>query len=185
MRDATIARNYAEAYLALATKAGEREGWGKMLSDLAEGAERDERVRRFLEAPQIGEEEKIAVLARAFADRLPRPALRFLQLLVHNRRQTLLPAIAAAYRGLLDELEGRVHATVTLARSPDAAELQGITTRLSGALGASVVPHVVVNPAILGGVVVRVGDTVMDGSVRHRLALLRRRMLHAPSTGAR
>ena len=177
MRDTTIARNYAEAFLALATKANDREGWGRMLSDIADAIQRDERLRRFLEAPQISGEQKNAVLAKAFSDRMPRPMLRFLQILVRNRRQMLIPAIASEYRDLVDQLEGRVHARVTVAREPGPDEQRAIAAELSRALDRTVIPHLVVNPAILGGVVVRVGDTVMDGSVRRRLGLLRSRMV--------
>jgi F-type H+-transporting ATPase subunit delta len=103
--------------------------------------------------------------------------VRFLQALVNNRRQMLIPVIAHAYHDLVDQVEGRVHASVTLAREADEADRAVVTNQLSRALGKSVVPHFHVNPAILGGVVVRVGDTVMDGSVRRRLATLRGKML--------
>ena len=177
MRDTTIARNYAEAFLVLATKANDREGWGRTLSDIANAVERDERLRRFLEAPQISGEQKNEVLAKALGDRMARPMLRFLQILVKNRRQMLIPTIAAEYQDLVDAIEGRVHARVTVARDPAEDERRAIAAELSRALERTVVPHFVVNPAILGGVVVRVGDTVMDGSVRRRLGLLRSRMV--------
>src|SRR5687768_12386821 len=102
MRDATIARNYAEALLALARKADDLAGWGRMISDVASGVEQDVRLRRFLEAPQVSAERKNAILAKAFEDRVPRHFLRFLQKLVLNRRQMLIPAIATQYHHLVD-----------------------------------------------------------------------------------
>ena len=177
MRDTTIARNYAEALLALARKANDLEGWGAMFDDVATAVQTDERLRRFLEAPQISGQEKNAVLARAFQDRLPRLLVRFLQTLVNNRRQLLIPQIATEYRMLLDEAAGRVHAEVTVAKPADPETHSTIARRLSKLIGKQVVPHLHVNPGILGGVIVRVGDTVMDGSVRKRLATLRARML--------
>lgn len=74
-------------------------------------------------------------------------------------------------------MEGRVHANVTMAKDASDEDRNLLAEQLSRVLGKTVVPHVTVNPAILGGVVVRVGDTVMDGSVRKRLATLRSRML--------
>jgi F-type H+-transporting ATPase subunit delta len=103
--------------------------------------------------------------------------VRFLQQLVHNRRQMLIPEVAAEYFSLLDEAEGRVHAQVTVARPTDDAQRDTIARELSRVLGKQVVPHMTVNPAILGGVVVKVGDRVMDGSVRRRLASLRDRLV--------
>jgi F-type H+-transporting ATPase subunit delta len=177
MRDATIARNYAQALLALARKAEDLAAWGRMIDDVANAIERDDRLRRFLEAPQISAAQKNAVLAKAFEYRAPRLFLRFLQRLVMNRRQMLIPEIANEYRDLVDEVEGRVHAQVTLAKPVDEEQRAAIARQLTHTLGQPVVPEVRINPNILGGIIVRVGDRVMDGSVRRRLGLLRNRMI--------
>ncbi|HZF67669.1 MAG TPA: F0F1 ATP synthase subunit delta [Gemmatirosa sp.] len=177
MRDATIARNYADALLTLARKAEDPHGWGRMLMEVADAVERDDRLRLFLEAPRITAEAKNAVLGRAFQDRYPRLLVRYLQTLVTKRRQMLLPLIATEYFSLLDEAEGRVHAQVTLALAPSDADRANLAVQLSRVLGKTVIPHVTVNPAILGGVVVKVGDTVIDGSVRRRLGKLRQQLL--------
>jgi len=177
MRDATIARNYAEALLMLAQKADDLPAWGRLIDDVASAMERDDRLRRFLEAPQVSADEKNAVLSKAYEDRAPRLFLRFLQRLVMNRRQMLIPDIANEYRDLVDEVEGRIHAQVTLARDVDDEQRAEIARQLSHTLGKTVVPQVRINPNILGGIIVRVGDRVMDGSVRRRLGILRSRML--------
>ena len=177
MRDATIARNYAAALLALARKADDLTAWGRMIDDVANAVERDDRLRRFLEAPQISAAQKNAVLSKAFEDRAPRLFLRFLQRLVMNRRQMLIPEIANEYRDLVDEVEGRVHAQVTLAKPIDEEQRAVIARHLTHTLGQPVVPQVRINPNILGGIIVRVGDRVMDGSVRKRLGILRNRMI--------
>ena len=177
MRDATIARNYAEALLMLAQKADDLPAWGRLIDDVASAVERDDRLRRFLEAPQVSADEKNAVLSKAYEDRAPRLFLRFLQRLVMNRRQMLIPDIANEYRDLVDEVEGRIHAQVTLARDVDDEQRAEIARQLSHTLGKTVVPQVRINPNILGGIIVRVGDRVMDGSVRRRLGILRSRML--------
>jgi F-type H+-transporting ATPase subunit delta len=147
-----------------------------MARELAESVERDVKLRRFLESPRLSADRKNAVLAKAFQDRFPRLLVRFLQTLIANGRQMLLPQIVTQYYDLLDEAEGRVHARVTVARAQSAEAEAAMTAQLSRALGKQVVSHVSVNPAILGGVVVKVGDTVMDGSVRRRLSTLRTRM---------
>lgn len=176
MRARTIARNYAEALLALASKADNRDGFGAMIRDVSNAITSDRTVHRFLESPRVSYEEKNALLSKAFGDRVPRVFLRFLQTVVHNRRQMLIPAIATEYGSLLDAEEGRVHADVTVAMPVDDAETANIGAQLSRALGKTVVPHVSVDAAIMGGVVVRIGDTVMDGSVRRRLTRLASRM---------
>jgi F-type H+-transporting ATPase subunit delta len=177
MRDSTIARNYAEALLALARKSDDLAGWGRMIDEVASAIERDDRLRHFLEAPQISADQKNAVLQKAYEDRAPRLFLRYLQRLVKNRRQMLIPTIATEYRDLVDEVEGRLHAEVTLAKAPDDEERATIARQLTHAFGKPVVPQVRVNPNILGGIIVRVGDRVMDGSIRKRFSVLRGLML--------
>jgi F-type H+-transporting ATPase subunit delta len=177
MRETTIAKNYAEALVELARRASDLRGWGIHADELANAVQRDNRLRVFLESPRVAATEKSRIIGKAFDGILPKPFIRFLQALVKNRRQMLIPEIAREYHGLVDEIEGRVHASVTVSRETDDAERKVIADRLSKAIGKEVVPHFYVNPQILGGVVVRVGDTVLDGSVRRRLGTLRTRML--------
>lgn len=177
MRATTIAKNYAEALLELARRAEDPAGWGKLIRDVANGVEQDLTLRHFLESPKVSEAQKNEILFEALGDRVPRHFLRFLQTLVRKRRQMLIPQIAHEYDDLLDVHEGRVHANVTVAREASAVDEARIAEQLSRVIGKKVVPHMNVNPAILGGVVVRIGDTVMDGSVRKRLARLKVRML--------
>ena len=177
MRDTTIARNYAETLLALAGKAGDLRGWGAMLSDVATAMETTPKLRLFLESPRVSAAEKNKVLGEALQDRMPRLMVRYLQSLVSHRRQMLIPEIASEYQDLVDAKEGRIHARITVARETDDSERGMIARELSRVFGKDVVPHVTVDPSILGGLIVHVGDTVLDGSVRKRLASLRRRML--------
>ncbi len=177
MRESTIARNYAETLLALATKADDLRGWGGMLTDVARAMETDATLKLFLESPRVSAPTKMGVLGKAFQDRMPRLMVRYLQSLVKNRRQMLIPEIAREYLDLVDAAEGRVHARVTVASAQTDDETGAIATQLSRVFRKDVVPHLAVHPAILGGVIVHVGDTVLDGSVRKRLATLRRKML--------
>jgi F-type H+-transporting ATPase subunit delta len=176
MHNQTIARNYAEALLALAQKADDLDGWGALIGGLADAVQRDQRLTTFLAAPQVAAADKKAVIEKAFADIAPRTLVRFLHKLIDNRRQTLIPDIATEYATLVDEVAGRVHAQVTLARDASEADRVRIAEQLTETLGKLVVPHIIVNPAILGGIVVKVGDKVMDGSVRKRLTTLRSRL---------
>ena len=179
MRDTTIAKNYAEALLELARRADDPAGWGKLMRDVANGMQQDITVQHFLESPKISEAQKNEVLFQAFGDRVPRHFLRFLQILVKKRRQMLIPHISSEYDKLLDVHEGRVHANVTVARETSEQDASRIADQLSRVIGKTVVPHMTVNPDILGGVIVKIGDTVMDGSVRRRLGRLKSRILHA------
>jgi F-type H+-transporting ATPase subunit delta len=96
---------------------------------------------------------------------------------VRRGRQGLLGEIAQAYATLVDTRLNRVHAGITVSHEPDAALRQQIVERLGEVLGKEVRPLFRTDPNILGGVVVRVGDRIFDGSVRRRLNVLRRKML--------
>lgn len=172
-----IGRNYAEALLTLARKGGNVEEWGALLDAIAAGMREDQTLRTFLESPKLSASHKIEILEKALGGKVPQVFLRFVETVINKRRQMLIPEIASEYRMLIDEAENRVHATVTVAAQPTEPEREAMARQLSRLFGKRVVPHVSLNPAILGGVIVKVGDTVMDGSVRKRLAVLRQRML--------
>jgi len=114
-----------------------------------------------------------------FERELPAQLMDFLLLTIDKRRQRLLPRIAQHFRALVDEKEGRAHVEITVARPIDDATLGLLTRKLSDLLGATAVPHVRVRREILGGVVVRTGDTIYDGSVRRQLDGMRRQLLKA------
>ncbi len=176
----TVARNYAETLLTLGRRADDAAGWGAMLRQIATAMSTDATLSRFLDSPRIAADAKADVLSKALTDRVPRLFLKFVVTLVHNRRQMLIPAIADEFDTLLDASNGIVHARVTVAREIAAQERDGIAAQLSKIVGKIVVPHVTVDATILGGIVVRIGDTVMDGSLRRRLSTLRRRMMVRP-----
>lgn len=177
MRQVTIARNYAEALLELAGRAKDLRGWGALIQGVADAARRDARLRAFLETPRVDAARKNAIIARALAKKAPPKFIRFMESLVRHRRQMLVGDIAAEYMDLVDKAENRMHAHVTVAREADEKTRKLIADRLSKIFEKTVVPLVAVDERILGGVVVRVGDTVMDGSVRRKLGALRARML--------
>ncbi len=177
MRDTTIARNYAETLIVLAGRANDLRGWGALITELSDAMGANPKLHLFLESPRVGAAEKNAVLATAFTERMPRNFLRFVQSLVTHRRQMLIPEIARQYLDLVDAAEGRMHARVTVARETSDADKRAITSQLSRMFGKDVIPHLAIDPSIMGGVIVHVGDTVLDGSVRKRLMSLRRRML--------
>ena len=177
MNASTIGRNYAEALLTLARRSDEMEEWGQLLDAIATAMREDQTLRTFLESPKLAASQKIDILEKALGRKVPRLFLRYIETVIQKRRQMLIPEIAAEYQTLLDEAENRLHANVTVAREPGEPERDALARQLSRLFGKRVVPHISTNPAILGGLIVKVGDTVMDGSVRKRLSVLKQRML--------
>lgn len=179
MRDETLARSYAEALFELAERNGGAEAFAGPVDLLAGLLRSDPGFRLFLETPRIDADAKKAVLRRAFEGRVPAPFLTFMLVVVDKRRQALLASIADAFNALLDERLGRTHVDVTVSRPLADDELESLTDRLSELLDRTAIPHIRVDPAILGGVIVRTGDAIYDGSLRRRLDRMRTMLLDA------
>ncbi len=179
MKNAVVARNYAEALLGAARAADAVERFGELIDALAGAVEMTPGVKAVLMSPRVHKDAKQAVLAKALQKVAPEPFIRFLQAVVRRGRQGILSEISAAYQTIADQHFERVHASVTTAREIDKKLVKQITDRLQEAVGKTVLPHFHADPALMGGVIVRVGDRVFDGSIRRRLAVLKRSMLHA------
>ncbi len=177
MREATIARNYAEALFQLGERTNDSERFGDLIEGVGGAIEADESIRVVLESPNVTKAAKQELLARALKNRAPDSFIRFLKAVIKRRRQGIIPAIARQYLELLDVKFDRVHASVAMARTPDQALREAVRKSLSEVLGKEVIAHYREDPGILGGVIVRIGDRVMDGSLRRRLKILRRQML--------
>jgi len=171
VKSITIARNYAEALFAAGDK------FGGALDAVAGAIQADERIAITLDSPRVSKAAKAKILERALQGEVPPEFVRFLQAVVRRGRQGLLTEIAQEYQVLLDQKLNRVHAGVTLAQAPDSGTEKQVVERLANALGREVRAYFRADPGILGGVVVRVGDRIYDGSVRRRLTALQRRML--------
>jgi F-type H+-transporting ATPase subunit delta len=179
VKELTIARAYASALLEVGERHGEAEAYGAAFQALAELFRSDERIKRFFQTPRVSQDARREVIRKTLSGRVPDRFLNFALLVLEKERQHLLPEIAAAYQAMLDEHLGRHRASVTLARRPDAATEALITERLSRMFGESVQPQITVNPAIIGGLIVRYGDRLLDASLRRQLVALRRELIHA------
>ena len=179
MKSTTVARNYAQALLLAAEAHGVTavERYGQFMEAVAGAVQADERIAVALESPRVSKALKAALLERGLGDLAPAEFVRFLQAVVRRGRQGLLGEIAQQYDALVDVKLNRVHAGVTLLEAPDARLEKQVVERLSRAIGKEVRAHFRADRGILGGVVVRVGDRIYDGSVRRKLATLRRRLL--------
>lgn len=177
MKSTTVARNYAEALLAAAEGPGRVDEFGRLMEAVAGAIAADETIAIVLDSPRVNKAVKARILSEAFSGTAPVEFVRFLQAVVRRGRQGLLGEIAQQYQALVDVRENRVHAGVTLTKAPDDTLQRQIVERLVKALGKDVRAHFRADDGILGGVVVRVGDRVYDGSLKRRLNVLKRRML--------
>ena len=178
MKNTVVARNYAEALIAVAKPADAVERFGDLLDAVAGAVATNPTVKAVLMSPRVRKATKQDLLARALKGLAPEAFVKFLQAVVHRGRQGLLSEISEAYQGLADLSFNRTHASVTTAHALDEALQQKVTARLAALVGKTVMPHFHTDPELMGGVIIRVGDRVLDGSIRRRLQVLKGRMLN-------
>jgi F-type H+-transporting ATPase subunit delta len=164
---ATVARPYAEALFRVA-QTGDMAAWSNITSELAQiGANPD--VLAFARNPNVTE----AQVADAFASLVKSPltaeAKNFITMLIENGRVALLPEIGAQFAVLKNAQEGAADAVIGSAFELSAAQLSDLVKTLEKKFGRKLNPTVTVDPSLIGGVRVVVGDEVLDTSVRAKL----------------
>jgi len=168
----TIARPYAKAAFAHATGANALDAWSTLLERGA-AVVSDDRVSGLIGSPKVTP----AQLAELVTDvagttGTGEEGKSFLRLLAESRRLGFLPEIAARFKALKDEKEGTVDVTVTSAAAMPDAEREKIAAALARRFNRKVRVHTEVDASLIGGAVVRSGDTVIDGSIKSRLERL-------------
>ncbi len=210
----TAARRYAEAIFELARRDGTEDAWAVALDAAAAALGSDEALR-IIENPAIPFAERRKAVATAIAaesigglidDALHRrrglidtievvrqaasgpvagQLANLSRLLLERRRIGMLPSIAAEYERLLDRARGVVAATVTSAAPLEAADEAAVRERVEVMTGATVRLVAVVDPALIGGLTLQVGDRLLDASVRGRLERLRSQLAAGSRGSAR
>ena len=176
MSNQTVARNYAEVLFDIAGRSAQPERYADLIDAVAAAVDTIPRVQAVLMSPRIPKSVKARFLGAALKD-TPRDFVLWLQALVKRGRQGILREVASEYLALVDEKMNRVRASVTLARQPDEKLRKTIEENLGRQLDKQVIATYLVEPEILGGTIIRVGDRVLDGSVRRRMTKLRRQLL--------
>ena len=173
----TLARPYAEAAFELAKGQNQLKKWSEMLAFIATVAA-DARMMQIANDPRVDRAGFLDLFLGVCEKRVDEQGANFVRLLVDNRRLALLPEIVVQYEALKAEAEARVEATVISAFPLDAGQLHSLGEALKRRLGREVNLTTQVDQALLGGVVIRAGDLVIDGSVRGRLQELAAHLSH-------
>jgi F-type H+-transporting ATPase subunit delta len=171
------ARCYAEAVLLLAKERGRV---GAVLDDLhamMEAFHQDRFLWSLFVSPRADRLRKEAVLRKALKGKIAEEVLGLLVILVQKGREALFDNVVDYFERMKDEMENRVHVYVRSAKALDPKVREAVEAQVRQASGKTPVTHEEVDPSLLGGLVVRVNDVLVDGSVRSRLKALRTRML--------
>ena len=136
----------------------------------------DPELRAFFSMPQLRREDKRRILSLAFEGKVGRPVLGLLHILVHKRREPLFDNVVEEFDRYRDRHEGRVQASVTTARRMDEDLAAALRTALEQRTKKTVVLQERIDPEVLGGIRVNLGDYVLDGTLRRGLMDLRRNL---------
>ncbi len=170
------ARRYAEAAFEVAQRDGTIEAWRSEL-DTAAAIIGDERAISALANPALPIDQRSVAVAALLKGTASGPVQNLIQLLLRRGRIEELGRVAAEFRRLDDRRQGITHASVTSAAPLTPDEIRALTARLEATTGGRVVLDTAVDESLLGGLVVRVGDRLIDGSVRGRLERLRNQLI--------
>lgn len=171
------AKRYALAAFQIAQEHGEMEAWHTAVNQIAEFMS-DPEVRRVLENRRVGQEPKQRLIQAALGDLPPLP-LNLARLLVRKNRTALAGEIASEFGQMLEAERGIQRAHVRTAVPLGDAEIAALGRRLQEQTGHEVILDVEVDPSVLGGVVVQIGDRLIDASTRARLQAMRESLVGA------
>jgi len=167
----TLARPYAKAAFELAQAQQQLANWSAMLG-LAAAVSQDDTIQRMLKAPRLTSAQKAATFNEVCGDKFDAKAQNFIRIAAENDRLLLLPEISALFDLYKAEQEKSVDVNVTSAFALNQEQQDKLAKVLSARLGREVRLHAAEDASLIGGVIIRAGDLVIDGSVRGKIAQL-------------
>jgi len=178
MKNHSVARRYAQALYEEAAARQQVDAVDADIDVIRDALEASRELRLFFESPVLSREHKESVVKALIAPHVTTLTHDFVRLLVAKKREEALADVVQVYRDLRDEQEGITEASIRSAHPLSEAEQQQLSRALRRVSGKQVRLRVQQDDALIGGVLVRIGDTVYDGSVRHQLTSLREHLEH-------
>ena len=175
-RPPAIGRRYAEAAFELATRDDALDAWAAGL-DLAAAVLADERIERRVDDPSRPLRERQAIVTELLGDRAPAGVLKLVSLLTERGRADRVAAVASEFHRLLRQTHGIVEAVVTSAAPLNAEQTEALQKRIAEIAGGKTELEIKIDEALIGGLTVRIGDNLIDASVRGRLERLRSQLV--------
>ena len=174
-----VARVYAEALLALGQKDGTLDTLAEETADLRTLLADNHDLSRLLTNPVIATDARQGMVQRMFEGKVSDTLYKFLQVLNRKGRLAALPGVCDAFATLVDEAQGKIEVDATVAAELDDATASRVADELGQTLGKQVTLTQHIDPDILGGMKLRIGDRLIDASVATRLANVRQRLIAA------
>ena len=178
-RPSPTAVAYAQSLLELANEKGQAEALGAELVELKKILDANPMAREVFSNPAVGIEEREQVLERVFRKNVSPLLFNAMGVMNRHNRLGYIGQVAVAYDQLLDEQLGKVEVDLTVAQKLTPERLETARKKITAALGREAVLHQYVDENIVGGMVLRVGDKLIDASVKHQLQAMKQQLLSA------
>ena len=175
MKSSKSAPRYSQALLDLAIEQGKLDAISADMKYLAEVCNDNHELELMLQSPVVRADKKIAVLNAVF-DQFDTVTKAYLELIVKNGREAILPQIAASFDAQLKEYKGIVPVKLISAKPLDAGVKKNILSKIEGSVKGTLEVTEEINPDLIGGFIVRMGDTQIDASVASQLGQLKTRL---------
>ncbi len=164
-----VAKRYARALIEVAKERGLIDTVEADLKLVVESIQQSEELKKFLTHPKVEKEAKKELFSQLFEGKVTAETLNFLFVLIDNERETDLAFISAAFVSLANEERGIADAVITTAKPLSEEEQTELTQQFGASIGKKLRVQTAVDPSILGGVVVKIGDRLYDGSIKAKL----------------
>jgi len=164
----TLARPYAQAIFNLANANNTLKVWSDTLALLSEVAA-NEAMIEIINNPDVTDEQTVSLFIDICQDNLDEQGINFIKLAAENNRLEVIPHIAQSFEVMRAEAEGSIEAQVISAYAVNATQKKSIAAALKKKLGREVTIKTATDKSLLGGVIIRAGDMVIDGSVKTQL----------------
>lgn len=175
MNSSKVAIRYAQALLELAVENNTLDAVSRDMQYLAQVNADNRDFQLLLSSPVIKADKKIAVLNEIFGS-FEKVSTAFVELIAKNGRENILPEIAIAFNALVKEHRGIVPVTLTSAAKLDDAVKKQIVSKISATIKGTIEITEVIDPSLIGGFIVKMGDTQIDASVASKLSQLKQRL---------
>ena len=180
-----IGETYANALIGFGQSGGNTEKLLDELGAVVGVLDGMPKLNSMLRSPGISASDKSSLLGKAFSGKVDGKLMNFLKIVLDKGRFDCLGAIHASGQKIFDELSGRVQATITTAEPIEDSVRVRVEKSLSDKLGKQIQLESVVDSAVIGGMVIRIGDTVYDGSVQNHLNQVRSKAIKSASDAIR
>jgi len=178
MADSRVARRYAQALFSTALKYDVVNSVEDDLNGIVGLLENDPQFKEFVVAPFTGREEKIAIFAKLFSDRVTALTMQVIRVMLEKRREDEITGVRDEFVTLRREHEGVIFAVITSAWEIEEKQRKLLLTKLEKTLGKKIEAEFKIETNLIGGIRVSYGNYVLDGSIRGALSSLRDKLRH-------